>query len=45
MEQLLEDVSFNADGKKIDDVVVDKKFVEEKLGIDKKTKDLKKYIL
>ncbi len=45
MEELLEDVSFNADGNGTKTVVIDKKFVAEKLGSDKKSKDLKKYIL
>ena len=46
MEELLEDVSFNAGGDEpAKTVVIDKKFVAEKLGSDKKSKDLKKYIL
>ena len=45
MEELLEDVSFDADGLFAKEVVVDKKFVEEKLGAEHKSKDLKKYIL
>ncbi len=46
MEELLEDVSFNADGSTMDkEVVVDKKFVLNRLGGEIKTKDLKKYIL
>ncbi len=44
MEELLEDVSFNADGTGTK-VVIDKAFVVEKLSKEKKTKDLKKYIL
>ena len=44
VENLLEDVSFNADGHG-KQVVVDKDFVTAKLGKDKKSKDLKKYIL
>ncbi len=44
MENLLEDVSFNADGTG-KAVVVDKAFIEEKLGKEMKSKDLKKYIL
>ena len=44
VENLLEDVSFNADGTG-KQVVVDKEFVVSKLGTDKKSKDLKKYIL
>ena len=46
MENLLEDVSFNAGGEeKAKQVVIDRAFVAEKLGTDKKAKDLKKYIL
>lgn len=45
MEELLEDISFDADGKTEREVVIDKKFVEEKLGAENKSKDLKKYIL
>ena len=45
MEELLEDVSFDGDGLSAKEVVVDKKFVEEKLGAEHKSKDLKKYIL
>lgn len=44
IEQLLDDVSFEADGEQ-KEVIIDKKYVTEKLGIEKKTKDLKKYIL
>ena len=44
MENLIEDVSFEADGEE-KQVVIDKKFVINKLGVDKKNKDLKKYIL
>ena len=44
VENLLEDVSFNADGTGRQ-VVIDKEFVNNKLGKDKTTKDLKKYIL
>ena len=44
METLLEDVSFNADGTSRE-VVIDKEYVANKLGLEKKTKDLKKYIL
>ena len=44
MENLLEDVSFNADGTG-KEVVVDKAFIETKLGTGKNGKDLKKYIL
>jgi len=44
MENLLEEVSFEADGQE-KDVVIDKEFVRTKLGVEKKAKDLKKYIL
>ena len=45
MENLLEDVSFEACGDSTKEVVVDSAFVIEKLGKDTKSKDLKKYIL
>ena len=45
VENLLDDVSFEADGIGEKEVVIDKDFVVKKLGEDKKTKDLKKYIL
>lgn len=46
MENLLEEISFNADGSSMDrEVIVDKKYVLSKLGGETKTKDLKKYIL
>ena len=45
MEELLEDISFEADGMTTGEVVIDKKCVEEKLGAENKSKDLKKYIL
>jgi len=46
MENLLEDVSFNAGGDSGQvEVVVDKEFVVNKLGKAKQQKDLKKYIL
>ena len=44
METLLEDVSFNADGTE-KEILIDKEYVANKLGVEKKTKDLKKYIL
>ena len=44
MENLLEDVSFDADGS-TKEVVVDSAFVIAKLGVETKSKDLKKYIL
>ena len=44
MENLLEDVSFNADGE-AKEVVIDRAFIEDKLGKEMKSKDLKKYIL
>lgn len=46
MENLLDEVSFNAgDDSAAREVIIDKKYVEEKLGGERKTKDLKKYIL
>ena len=44
MENLLEDISFSADGEQ-KEVVIDKKYVEEKFGKDLQNKDFKKYIL
>ena len=44
MENLLEDVSFDADGEQ-KEIVIDSAFVLNKMGADNKTKDLKKYIL
>ena len=46
MENLLEEVSFNADGEGLSkEVVVDKAYVQSRIGKAIKTKDLKKYIL
>ncbi len=45
MEQLLDEVSFSADGKQAKEVVINKEYVIEKLGVEQKAKDLKKYIL
>ena len=45
MENLLEDVSFEADGEKTKEVIIDKKYVEDKFGKDLTKKDFKKYIL
>lgn len=46
METLLEDVSFNAGNVPVmTEVVIDKNFVIDKLGVRTKEKDLKKYIL
>lgn len=46
MENLLEDISFNAGGDTpAHEVIIDKKYVSDKLGGEKMTKDLKKYIL
>ena len=46
MENLLEDISFNAGSDTTaKQVVIDKAYVAEKLGTEKKVKDLKKYIL
>ena len=44
MENLLEDVSSNAEGE-AKEVVIDRAFIEDKLGKEMKSKDLKKYIL
>ena len=44
VENLLEDVSFEADGTG-KEIVIDADYVVEKFGVEKKTKDLKKYIL
>ncbi len=46
MENLLEDISFNAGGDTTaKEVVVDAEYVNQKMGTEKKAKDLKKYIL
>ena len=45
MENLIEEISFDADGKEQKQIVIDKAYVIDKLGGDNKTKDLKKYIL
>ncbi|MBQ3220140.1 MAG: ATP-dependent protease ATPase subunit HslU [Clostridia bacterium] len=46
MENLIEDISFNADGNAMaKETVIDRAYVIEKLGGETKTKDLKKYIL
>ncbi len=46
VENLLEDVSFEAGGNEsAKQVTIDREFVRNKLGTEKKTKDLKKYIL
>ena len=46
MENLLEDISFNANGKNpLVEVIIDKKYVADKLGVKSKEKDLKKFIL
>ena len=47
MEQLLEDISFNADRTKHDmiELVIDKKYVLEHLEKTVKTMNLKKYII
>ncbi len=45
MENIIEDVSFEADGTGEKQVVIDKEFVLSKLGGENKSKDLKKYIL
>ena len=46
METLIEDISYNADGTNpMTEVIIDKKYVTDKLGVTTKEKDLKKYIL
>ena len=45
MENLIEEISFEAAGETQKQVVIDRAYVIEKLGADNKTKDLKKYIL
>ena len=45
MENLIEDVSFNADGSADVEVVINKAYVEDRFGSENKSKDLKKYIL
>ncbi len=46
MENLLEDVSFNAGGDCSQrEVVIDAEYVNQKMGTEKKAKDLKKYVL
>ncbi len=45
MENLIEDISFEADGERAKEVVIDKDYIQKKLGVENKTKDLKKYIL
>ncbi len=45
MENLLEEISFNAGGEEDKEIVIDKEYVAKKLGLERKTKDLKKYIL
>ena len=45
MENLLEEVSFNAGDGEIKEVIIDKEYVKNKLEVERKTKDLKKYIL
>ena len=45
MENLIEEISFEACGDSEKEVVIDKAFVIDKLGSDTKSKDLKKYIL
>jgi ATP-dependent HslUV protease ATP-binding subunit HslU len=45
MENLIEEISFEADGKEQKEIVIDSKFVTDKLGGDTKIKDLKKFII
>ncbi len=46
MENLLEDISFNAGGDTTaKEIVIDADYVNQKMGTEKKAKDLKKYVL
>ncbi len=45
MENLIEEISYEACGDKEQEIVIDSKYVAEKLGGDTKIKDLKKFIL
>ena len=45
MENLIEDISFEAGGETEKEIIIDKAYVAEKLGGENKSKDLKKYIL
>ena len=45
MENLIEDISFEADGERAKQVIIDKAYIQKKLGVENKSKDLKKYIL
>lgn len=45
MENLIEEISFEASGDEQKEVVIDSKYVAEKLGGETKIKDLKKFIL
>ncbi|MBQ3494066.1 MAG: ATP-dependent protease ATPase subunit HslU [Clostridia bacterium] len=45
METLLEDISFNAGGQPMVDVVIDRPYVQKAFSQEKKQRDLKKYIL
>ena len=45
MENLIEEISFEASGETQKEVVIDRAYVISKLGGDTKAKDLKKYIL
>jgi ATP-dependent HslUV protease ATP-binding subunit HslU len=45
MENLIEDISFEAGGQEEKEIIIDKAYVAEKLGGENKSKDLKKYIL
>jgi ATP-dependent protease HslVU (ClpYQ) ATPase subunit len=45
MENLIEEISYEACGDKEQEIVIDSKYVTDKLGGDTKIKDLKKFIL
>ncbi len=45
MENLIEEISYEACGDKQQEIIIDRKYVADKLGGDTKIKDLKKFIL
>ena len=45
MENLIEEISYEACGDKQQEIIIDSKYVADKLGVDTKIKDLKKFIL
>jgi len=45
MEQLIEEISYQACGDKEQEIIIDRQYVADKLGGETKIKDLKKFIL